>query len=488
MGPMVMLAAAALLFVPPTPSGPFPADLDALGAPQRAGVPAHLAPPSTDRPQPPGRLLRRSRKVCLTASRRAARRRPAPPPLRLSAESKLQLAVLVGSGMLVQMAVGVIVPVLPLFASSVGLSASDVGLLVALPSMAKLCFNLPMGLLVDSAGRKAPLVIGVLLDGIGSLATASARRLVTVAPARLLVGIGNSGAVVAEQAYLMDVVSKYPEHKGFLLGTVQSMLLLAFAAGPALGGIMATHGSTRLPFWVIGGLLIATAPLYALLPETHPRQPPSRRAARGRPQRWAPQAYAATCAAIEGAVASYKKLLTQRPQIALLASRFGLTAGWAVWLTIVPLAAAESWAASPGDLGRLYSIITILGFAVAPVGGKLADRFGAARMTTVGALMSSAAVGLLSIANSKLSFYVCMALWDAGESAMSAALNAYAAEVTFENQRGAANSLSNQVQDAVFVVLPILLGFIGGRVSNAAALVFGSFLMIASAAFFAVLA
>jgi MFS family permease len=58
----------------------------------------------------------------------------------------------------IQAAVGAIIPILPLFASSVGLESSGVGLIIALPSAAKLLLNLPVGYLVDTVGRRTPLV------------------------------------------------------------------------------------------------------------------------------------------------------------------------------------------------------------------------------------------------------------------------------------------------------------------------------------------
>ena len=98
------------------------------------------------------------------------------------------------------------------------------------------------------------------------------------------------------------------------------------------------------------------------------------------------------------------------------------------------------------------------------------------------------AVACLPFARGKAGFYACMALWDVGEAVMTAALTAYAADVTREEQRGAMNSLASQVQDAVFVVLPVLLGAIAVRTSNAVALALAAGLMLASTVAFTWLA
>ena len=52
--------------------------------------------------------------------------------------SKLQLAILLSTNFVVQLGLGAIIVVLPVFADSLGLGAAGVGLLVALPQVAKL--------------------------------------------------------------------------------------------------------------------------------------------------------------------------------------------------------------------------------------------------------------------------------------------------------------------------------------------------------------
>ena len=191
----------------------------------------------------------------------------------LDAETKLQLAILLSTSFLVQMGVGMGIIVLPVFAQSLGLGQLGVGLLVALPQVTKLLFNLPVGYLVDVVGRKPPLVLGAVLDAAGQIATAAASTMTGLVPARLLVGVGSAtggSTGAAASAYQMDVLSKYPEHSGRLLGLIQALGFLAFAVGPAIGGALAERGGPALPFYLLGAALLLSAPLKALLPETLP--------------------------------------------------------------------------------------------------------------------------------------------------------------------------------------------------------------------------
>ena len=50
----------------------------------------------------------------------------------------------------------------------------------------------------------------------------------------------------------------------------------------------------------------------------------------------------------------------------------------AVLFTVVPVHATATWGASPADLGKLYSAVTLLSLVFAPLSGILADRIGRA--------------------------------------------------------------------------------------------------------------
>ena len=50
-------------------------------------------------------------------------------------------------------------------------------------------------------------------------------------------------------AYTMDVVGKYPEQAGLLNGIIQAFGFLAFACGPAIGGMLAERYDAGRGAW-----------------------------------------------------------------------------------------------------------------------------------------------------------------------------------------------------------------------------------------------
>ena len=60
--------------------------------------------------------------------------------------------------------------------------------------------------------------------------TAAASTMTQLVPARLIVGVGSAtggSTGAAATAYQMDVLAKYPEHSGRLLGVIQALGFLA---------------------------------------------------------------------------------------------------------------------------------------------------------------------------------------------------------------------------------------------------------------------
>jgi len=346
---------------------------------------------------------------------------------------------------------------LPLFAAELGLGAAGVGLIIALPQLSKLCFNLPVGYLIDTIGRKPALLAGGLLDALGQLGTATALSLGQLAPARLLVGFGSATTATSTQAYTLDVVGKYPAHSGLLLGLIQAVGFLAFAIGPEVGGrVTARYGPTA-PFKLIAAILLLTTPPKLLLPETAPR----RMAEAGTPGTTLVQV---GC----DALASYAALLADPRQVALLAMKMSFFCGLSLILTIVPLHATAAWDATAADLGRLYSFVTLLSLVVSPLAGLLADRLGKARLAAVGSLSTAVGVALMPLATTKLTYYLARSVWSAGEALLITAYTALALDVTPEAQRGARTSLDNQVGDVALLFLPVLFGVLGSKSSSAA--------------------
>ena len=121
-----------------------------------------------------------------------------------------------------------------------------------------------------------------------------------------------------------------------------------------------------------------------------------------------------------------------------------------------------------GVCSQLFSFTTLLSFVVSPIGGLLADRIGRVPLALGGSITTALSVACMPFATSKLGYCLTRSVWSAGEVFLIPAYPTLALDVTPEEQRGARNSLDNQVGDIALLFLPLLFGAIGAKSFRAA--------------------
>ncbi|PYS42968.1 MAG: hypothetical protein DMF71_08155, partial [Acidobacteria bacterium] len=177
---------------------------------------------------------------------------------------------------------GIVIPVLPYYASATGFGATprQVGLLFASYSVMQLVFAPVLGRLSDKYGRRPVLLVSILGTCAGFLILGFATTLWMLFLGRIIDGI-SGGNISTAQAYIADVTTEENRAKG--MGLIGAAFGLGFVFGPAIGGILSRWGN-NVPFLFAGSLAFANAILlYFTLPETvTPNHPARISAASGR--------------------------------------------------------------------------------------------------------------------------------------------------------------------------------------------------------------
>ena len=125
------------------------------------------------------------------------------------------------------------------------------------------------GPFLDRYGRRPPLLFGIALFTIGSLAAAMSTSFESLLVARFLQAIGAAAGSVASRAVVTDTCD--PQNSARIYSMLMQVMMIAPITAPMLGGLILLYGEWHLIFWVLTGLGIFSG-LFTIrwLPETLP--------------------------------------------------------------------------------------------------------------------------------------------------------------------------------------------------------------------------
>jgi len=115
------------------------------------------------------------------------------------------------------------------------------------------------GKLSDIYGRRGMMLVALGVFMAGSAACAAAPSMLMLILGRGLQGIGGGGIVPLTQSIIADAVP--PRERGYYQAYTGSVWIVAGAAGPVLGGVIAEHLHWSMIFWLNVPLGLAAAML-----------------------------------------------------------------------------------------------------------------------------------------------------------------------------------------------------------------------------------
>ena len=147
-------------------------------------------------------------------------------------------------------------PLLVDIAKEFDTSVAVAGQLTAATFLSWAIFTPLIGPFSDSFGRRLVALTGLALMAVCILGAAFAPNFIVLMV--LLIGTGLGGAMIPpnSMAAISDAVS--PEQKGRAIGAAQGIMQSAVVIGVPVVAVLASVANWRLPFLVVGGLLLAT--------------------------------------------------------------------------------------------------------------------------------------------------------------------------------------------------------------------------------------
>jgi MFS family permease len=246
------------------------------------------------------------------------------------------------------------IPVFPLFAATLGVDAVQVGLLNALFLLMAGLLCVPAGIFSDRAGRRIPILAGILILGCSSLlmyVSSSISQLVVICA---VAGIGTAIIAPPLMSYVADITPA--ERLGSAFGWYTTCLYGGMTVGPAIGGVLGRAVGFR-PVFLIAGLLILT-----LFPVVYffMRSPP---VCSGRPVR--PQV----------TVQFVMSTVRNRRLAVCLGTMLGSCIGYGMFITYMPLY-ARSLGLDSAEIGLIFAAQALANALSRLPFGRLGDRMG----------------------------------------------------------------------------------------------------------------
>ena len=242
------------------------------------------------------------------------------------------------------------------FRDEYGISERALGLVVAVGFFSAFLAQVFFAPLADRGHARKLVYIGMVFNLVGLVAMAFGENVLTLAAARIVMGIGTGIAVPAIRRI---VILADPEHLGNNIGKLLAADVAGFAMGPAISAVLVGPFGIPAPFLVIAAVSLACLPVInrVRVDETAAEDQPEARFA--------------------------FDLLRSRPYVGALC--FGMAVFLmigtfdALWVLVLDDLKTAEWIANLGI--TLFALPLIF---LGSVGGRLAQRVGPFRIGTIG--------------------------------------------------------------------------------------------------------
>ena len=265
--------------------------------------------------------------------------------------------------------VGIVVPLLPVYAHDLGAGGFYIGLIFGAFSLSR-TFLLPyFGRRSDIHGRKPLIVAGLLAYALVSVAFVFSRNIEHLIIIRFFQGIASAMIMPVVQAYVGDITP--PGREGLTMGLFNMSMFMGLSVGPLIGGVINDNFNLKISFICMGILAMGGffLSLFMLPPVSAERILEQNRV----PVPW-------------------KSLLKDREIAALFSFRFVYTLCIGIIWGFMPVFADSEFSLSSTAIGILVMLgVCVSGLLTTPM-GYVADRFNKRRMVILGGMISGLAV------------------------------------------------------------------------------------------------
>jgi FSR family fosmidomycin resistance protein-like MFS transporter len=344
---------------------------------------------------------------------------------------------------------------LPLIGNELGLSYSQIGLIMTCQYTAAAVANVPGGVLVDTVGRKG-LLMGLSLFWVGFpyLLIGFTHSYVMLLICIALVGFGNS---LWHPTAIPTLGQRYPERKGLVLSLHGMGGNVGDAIAPlVIGAALAVFSWREVVVLNVAPGLVVALVMFAMLGSLRL----GAKKTQGEEQ------------SLGEYLAGLKILLRNRALILLSVGSSFRTMTQSALLTFLPVYLARDMGYSPVWVGACLFALQAAGFAAAPVAGHLSDRMGRKQILMGSMLTSAAVLVMMAFAGGSPVFIFLIAVLGFFLYATRPVIQAWMLDVTPKNMGGSSIGVLFGAQAVGAALGPLFGGMVADRYGLLAAFYF----------------
>ncbi|MDA2962879.1 MAG: MFS transporter [Actinomycetota bacterium] len=347
-----------------------------------------------------------------------------------------EISVLVAASFFVAVGFGIVLPAIPVFARSFGVSNAAIGLIISIFAITRFVSGLISGKLVDLFGERAVFSSGVFMVAISVFLAGLSTSYEQLLFFRAAGGLGSMMFSVAAGSVVMRSVDD--TNRGRALAVYNGSYLVGGVSGPAIGGLLSLI-SLRAPFfaYAITLLISGTVAHFFLKGEKIDKGEKD---------------------ADTGEHTTVREAFAMKPYRIALALSFIVS--WVIFglrTSILPIFVIEELNATTAIVGYGFTLAAIFQGALLLRGGRLSDSKGRRVASVIGTVIGLIGMIVLTTAVNSWMYLLAMAIIGVGGAFLSTTPASLVGDI-IRGRGGQVIAGSTMASDAGLIVGPIIVG------------------------------
>jgi len=299
--------------------------------------------------------------------------------------------------------IGIIVPVMPIFARELGASGVGLGMIIAAFSVSRGLLQPVIGNLSDRWGRKQFLMAGLIIYGLVGLLIPQSKSVDHLIAIRGFHGIGSAMIVPIAMAYMSLLAPHGSE--GRYMSYLNIAIFSGIGCGPILGGLLSDSWGLASVFYVMALLSFIAFVLVIIYMPAH---------------------VASGQGISRGLLQSLLSMLKSRKTCGILLARYATMIIMVPTMAFLPLLMSQWHNTSGLQIGIVIACRTLINAVLQIPFGKIADKHNKRGILLTSSLVVALTVFIIPAIETFAAITLVYVLMGAAEAAIWAVLGAYA--------------------------------------------------------------